>query len=39
MGDVGDFAVNTLTEATALFGVGAGIYLLASAQGAKKAHH
>jgi hypothetical protein len=32
-------AVNTLTEATALFGVGAGIYLLASAQSAKKAHH
>lgn len=30
--------ISNLTEATALFGVGAGIYLLAGAQSAKKAH-
>ncbi len=30
--------ISTLTEAIALFGVGAGIYLLAGHQ-AKKAHH
>jgi hypothetical protein len=31
--------ISTLTKATALFGVGAGIYLLAGHQGGKKAHH
>ncbi len=31
--------ISTLTEATTLFGVGAGIYLLSGHQSAKKAHH
>ena len=31
--------ISTLTEATTLFGVGAGIYLLSGHPSAKKAHH
>lgn len=31
--------ISNLTEAIALFGVGAGVYLLAGAAAAKKAHH